>query len=58
MAYPTYTVRVIARAIITKTDAGQGTPEELVLAYPEAERAAILAEVYRVRPDLKPIEPA
>jgi len=54
MAYPAYTVRVIARAIITKVGAGQGTPEELVLAYPEAERVAILAEVYRMRPDLEP----
>ncbi len=56
MAYPAYTVRVIARAIITKVDAGLGTPEELVLVYPEAERAAILAEVYRMRPDMQPAQ--
>lgn len=54
MAYAPYVVRAIARAIITKHDMGLGTPEELVLAYPEEERAAILAEVYNIRPDLKP----
>ncbi|TEB13351.1 hypothetical protein [Pelotomaculum propionicicum] len=54
MAYQPYTLRVIARAIITKTDMGQGTSAELVQVYPEAERAAILAEVYRMRPDLEP----
>lgn len=52
MAYAPYVVRVIARAIITKHDMGLGAPEELVLAYPETERAAILAEVYNIRPDL------
>jgi len=52
MAYAPYVVRVIARAIITKHDMGLGTPEELVLSYPETEQAAILAEVYKIRPDL------
>ncbi|MTV47775.1 hypothetical protein GJ688_02100 [Heliobacillus mobilis] len=55
MAYPTYTVRVIARAIITKTEAVEGTPDEFVLTYPEAERQRILDEVYKQRPDLKPV---
>lgn len=54
MAYAPYVIRVIARAIITKHDMGLGTPEELVLAYPEEERQAILTEVYNIRPDLKP----
>lgn len=54
MAYAAYTIRVIARAIITKTDAGLGTPEDMVLVYPESERVAILAEIYRMRPDLQP----
>lgn len=53
MAYPDYTLRVIARAIIAKADASQGSPEDLVLAFPEAERDAILDEVYRMRPDLR-----
>ena len=52
--YSPYTIRVIARAIITKVDSGQGTAEELVLGYPESERASILTEVYRQRPDLQP----
>lgn len=54
MAYAPYVIRVIARATITKTDMGFGTPEELVLAYPETEQEAILAEVYAMRPDLQP----
>ena len=53
MAYAAYTIRVIARAIITKVDLCQGAPEELVAVYPEVERAGILAEVYRLRPDLE-----
>lgn len=52
MAYAPHVVRVVARAIIAKSDMGLGTPKELVLAYPKAERQAILAEVYRIRPDL------
>jgi hypothetical protein len=55
MAYPAYVVRMLARAIITKVDSGQGAPEELVTVYPDAERAAILDEVYQMRPDLKPV---
>lgn len=54
MAYAPYVVRVIARAIITKYEMGLGTPEELVLVYPEEERQAILDEVYDMRPDLRP----
>lgn len=54
MAYSPYGIKVIARAIITKHEMGLGTPAELVLAYPEEERPAILAEVYNIRPDLKP----
>ena len=53
MAYAPYVIRVIARAIITKYEMGLGTPEELVLAYPEEERPAILDEVYNMRPDLR-----
>jgi len=53
VAYSPYTVRVITRAIITKTNAGQGTPQQLSTAYPTDAQAAILAEVYRLRPDLK-----
>lgn len=56
MTYPVYMVRVISRAIITKTDAGMGIPEELTMVYPEEDRAAILAEVYRQRPDLQPAQ--
>jgi len=54
MACAPYVIRVIAQAIITKYEMGLGTPEELVLAYPEEERPAILTEVYNIRPDLKP----
>lgn len=53
MAYAPYVVRVIARAIITKSDMGMGTPAELVLVYPADERQPILDEVYNMRPDLK-----
>lgn len=56
MAYADYTIRVIARAIAIKADARLGTPEELVLVYPEAERGLILTEVYRMRSDLEPVE--
>lgn len=56
MAYPAYTIRVIARAIITKVDAGEGTPEQLVLVYPVDEQQRILDQVYIFRPDLKPAE--
>ncbi len=52
MIYAPYVVRVIARALITKHDMGLGTPQELVLAYPEEDRQAILEEVYNMRPDL------
>ena len=54
MAYAPYVVRVIARATITKSGMGLGTPKELVLAYPETEQEAILVEVYTMRPDLQP----
>lgn len=54
--YPSYTIRVIARAIITKVDAGEGTAEELVLVYPADEQQRILGQVYIFRPDLKPVE--
>ncbi|MCL6561284.1 MAG: hypothetical protein K6U74_21350 [Firmicutes bacterium] len=56
MAYTAYTIRVIARAVITKVEMGQGTPEELVAVYPEAERAGILAEVYRMKPEFEPVQ--
>ncbi len=56
MAYAPYVVRVIARAITTKTDMGLGTPEELVLAYPATEQPVILAEIYRMRPELEPAQ--
>lgn len=56
MAYPAYMLRVIALAIITKTDAGLGTPEEFVTAYPIDDQTAILAEVYQMRPDLQPAQ--
>lgn len=55
MAYAAYTIRVIARAIITKVDGGLGTAEDLALAYPAEEQAAILAQVYQLRPDLQPV---
>ena len=56
MAYASYVVRVIARAIITKTDMGLGTPEELVLVYPATEQPVILAEIHRIRPELEPAQ--
>ncbi|SHN77144.1 hypothetical protein [Desulfitobacterium chlororespirans] len=56
MAYPAYTVRVLARAIITKVDMGDGTAEELVVVYPPEDQQPILDQVYVFRPDLKPVE--
>lgn len=58
MAYPAYTVRVLARAIITKVDMGEGTAEELVTVYPLDDQQPILNQIYIYRPDLRPIEEA
>lgn len=52
MVYSVYNIRVVARAIITKVDTGLVTLTELVQLYPESEKTAILAEVYRIRLDL------
>ena len=54
MAYPAYTIRVLARAIITKVDMGEGIAEELVKVYPVEDQQSILDQVYVYRPDLKP----
>jgi len=56
MAYPAYTIRVLARAIITKVDMGDETAEQLVLVYPVENQQLILNQIYIYRPDLKPAE--
>lgn len=58
MAYPAYTIRVLARAIITKVDIGEGTPEVLVTAYSIEDQQLILTQIYIYRPDLKSAETA